>query len=214
MNHSLHHTIEQAPTIDPQRVLQSVCVYCGASPGILDAYRQGAQALAQTLVKRNIRLVFGGGHVGLMGIIADAVMQAGGTAIGVIPQALVDRELAHHTLTELHIVANMHERKKMMADLSDGFIAMPGGIGTFEELFETWTWSQLDFHNKPLGLFNIAGFYDPLLNFLDNTVAQGFLKPAHRDLLKVEQDPVRLLDRLANLSHADDAAWLKGQSQF
>lgn len=214
MNNSLHNVLEKTPASQPQRILQSICVYCGASPGNLDAYRQGAQGLAQALVKRDIRLVFGGGHVGLMGIIADAVMQAGGTVIGVIPQALVDRELAHHTLTELHIVANMHERKKMMADLSDGFIAMPGGIGTLEELFETWTWSQLDFHSKPLGLLNIAGFYDPLLSFLNNTVAQGFLKQAHRDLLKVEQDPVRLLDRLTNLSHTEDAAWLKGQDQF
>ncbi|QJQ05144.1 TIGR00730 family Rossman fold protein [Undibacterium piscinae] len=145
--------------------MKSICVFCGASSGASEVYADGARQLAASLVKRQISLVYGGGNIGLMGVIADEVMRLGGHVTGVIPQALMDKEVGHTGLSKLHIVRNMHERKALMADLSDGFIAMPGGIGTLEELFEIFTWLQLGFHEKPLGLLNIAGFYDELLVF-------------------------------------------------
>lgn len=175
--------------------LKSVCVYCGSSFGIQPGYAEAARELARELVKNNIALVYGGGKVGLMGVIADEVMRRGGQATGVIPQALMQWEVGHHGLTELHVVKDMHERKAMMAQLSDGFIALPGGMGTLEELFETLTWAQLGFHDKPIGLLNTAGFYDGLLAFLDQVVTQGFIKPAQSGLLMHEPDPARLLAR-------------------
>ena len=154
------------------------------------------KALASELVNRGITLVYGGGHVGLMGAAADAALAAGGNVVGVIPADIADREVEHHGLTELHVVGSMHERKMKMFSLSDAMIALPGGLGTLEELFEVWTWNQLGFHSKPVGLLNVAGYYDHLLEFLDHMVAQRFVHPAHRDLLQVGSDVTGLLERL------------------
>ena len=175
--------------------MKSLCVYCGSSFGITLNYTNAARNLAQALVERNIALVYGGGNVGLMGVIADEVMRLGGHVTGVIPNALLQKEVGHRKITELHVVDNMHERKAMMAELADGFIAMPGGIGTLEELFEVMTWSQLGFHDKPIGVLNVGGYYDALLAFLQHTVEQGFLKPHHPSLLMVESDVSALLHR-------------------
>jgi len=175
--------------------MRSLCVYCGSASGISANYAAAARELAQALVQRQIALVYGGGRVGLMGIIADEVLRLGGAVTGVIPEALKDAEVGHHGLTHLHVVANMHERKAMMADLSDGFIALPGGIGTLEELFEALTWSQLGFHDKPIGVLNVDGYYDAMLAFLDHAVAQGFLKTNQADLLMVENATTALMHR-------------------
>lgn len=175
----------------------SVCVFCGSRHGARDVYAQAAEALGAEIARRGLRLVYGGGNVGLMGVIADAVLAQGGDVLGVIPDSLVERELAHRGVTTLRAVRSMHERKALMASESSMFIALPGGLGTLEELAEIWTWRQLAFHEKPIGLLNTGGFYDALLRFLDHAVAEGFLKPMHRDRLIVETDPGRLLDRLA-----------------
>ena len=175
--------------------MKSLCVYCGSSSGLSPNYADAARKLAQALVERKIALVYGGGNVGLMGVIADEVMRLGGHVTGVIPKALVRKEVGHRQITELHVVENMHERKAMMADLADGFIAMPGGIGTLEELFEVMTWAQLGFHDKPIGVLNVDGYYDALLAFLQHTVQQGFLRPQHASLLMVESDVAALLHR-------------------
>ncbi len=180
-------------------IVKSICVYCGSSPGRLDAYASAARALGKALVARNIRLVYGGSHLGMMGFVADEVLRLGGQAIGVIPESLMQREVAHKNLTELHITQSMHERKALMAELSDGFVALPGGIGTLEEIFEVWTWAQLGLHRKPCGLLNVAGYFDSLTAFLEHAVAERFVKSPHRSLLMVENDPERLLDRFAAL---------------
>jgi uncharacterized protein (TIGR00730 family) len=185
--------------------MKSLCVYCGSSTGVSSAYADAARALAQAMVDEGIGLVYGGGNIGLMGIIASEVLRLGGKATGVIPQALMEREIGHVDLTELHVVKDMHERKAMMAELADGFIAMPGGIGTLEELFEVFTWSQLGFHDKPIGLLNVDGFYDGLIGFLRHVVAQGFLKEAQADLLVCESLPEALLQRFKNYNpHRED----------
>jgi len=176
--------------------MQRVCVFCGSRSGSKPLYADVTRRLGIALVKRGMTLVYGAGHIGLMGVLADAVLQAGGQAIGVIPQALVDKELAHAGLTEMHIVASMHERKAKMADLSDAFIALPGAYGTADELFEILTWAQLGLHAKPIGLLDVDGFFDPLLAWLDHTVREGFLREKHRDLLLKSDDPARLLDLL------------------
>lgn len=163
--------------------------------GVSPSYATAAQAMAKAMVERGIGLVYGGGNIGLMGVIADEVLRLGGSATGVIPKALMEREVGHIDLTELHVVKDMHERKALMAELSDGFIAMPGGIGTLEELFEVFTWSQLGFHEKPIGLLNVEGFYDGLIAFLKHVVDQGFLKAAQASLLVCEPTPALLLDR-------------------
>lgn len=178
--------------------MKSVCVYCGSSPGNRPEYAQAARALGKALVENDMSLVYGGGKVGLMGIVADAVLEHGGTAIGIIPDALMQKEVGHRGLTELHVVRSMHERKQMMADRADAFIAMPGGVGTFEELFETFTWLQLGYHAKPVGLLNVAGFYDGMLGFLSHAVQEGFLKRVHADLLHVADTPAALLGKLGN----------------
>jgi uncharacterized protein (TIGR00730 family) len=177
--------------------MTALCVYCGASSGTSPRYAEQARAMGAALAARGIRLVYGGGNVGLMGAVADEILQRGGEAAGVIPQALMQKELGHGGLTELHIVADMHERKAMMAELSDGFIALPGGLGTLEELFEMLTWSQLGFHAKPVGILNVDGYYDDLLRFLRHSASQGFLRSDHEALLMVENDPDTLLDRFA-----------------
>lgn len=179
------------------RPLRSLCIYCGSAPGVQPLYADMARALGRAMVRQNIALVYGGGSVGLMGIIADAVMRQGGSATGVIPQILMDKEVGHHGLTALHVVKDMHERKAMMAELSDGFIAMPGGFGTLEELFEILTWAQLGLHTKPIGLLNVNGYYDGLISFIDYQVAQGFLKPIHAARLLPATQPDVLLEKMA-----------------
>ena len=171
-----------------------ICVYAGSNPGEDPAYREAARALGETLAARGIGLVYGGGRTGLMGAVADGCRGAGGHVTGIIPGFLEQKEIAHHDISDLRVVGSMHERKTLMAELSDGFIALPGGIGTFEELFEIWTWSQLGQHRKPCGLLNVAGFYDRLVAFLDGVVAEGFLKDDHRRTLLVDTDAGALLD--------------------
>ncbi|OWW18536.1 TIGR00730 family Rossman fold protein [Noviherbaspirillum denitrificans] len=176
--------------------MKRICVYCGSSAGASPAYAEAARMLAKAMVDDHIGLVYGGGNVGLMGVIADEVMRLGGEAIGVIPQALMDREVGHRGLSQLHIVKDMHERKAMMAELSDGFIAMPGGIGTLEELFEVFTWSQLGLHDKPIGLLNVNGYYDGLIAFLQHVVDERFLRKEQATLLLNDPDPGTLVARL------------------
>jgi len=178
--------------------VHSICIYCGSSTGRLEGYGEAACALAKSLVSRNMRLVYGGAGIGIMGMVADQVLKLGGQAIGVIPKALAHKEVAHNNLTELHVTQSMHERKMLMAELSDGFIALPGGIGTLEELFEIWTWAQLGFHNKPCGLLNVEGYYDSLIGFLDHVLAEQFVKKNHHAMLIVETNPDVLLDRYIN----------------
>ena len=177
--------------------MKSICVYCGANAGVSPVYAEAARALGRALVAQDLALVYGGGNVGLMGIIADEVLRVGGEVTGVIPTALVEREVGHTGLTRQFIVKDMHERKAMMAELSDGFIAMPGGMGTLEELFEMLTWSQLGIHAKPIGLLNVDGFYDSLAGFIRHATEQGFVRPQHAALLMVESEPQNLLRRLA-----------------
>ena len=178
--------------------MKSIAVYCGASFGADPVYAEAARALARAMVGRNIALVYGGGNVGLMGVIADEVMRLGGEATGVIPRALVDKEVGHAGLTRLFVVKDMHERKAMMAELSDGFIAMPGGMGTLEELFEMLTWSQLGIHAKPVGVLNVAGFYDKLVAFMAHLQDEGFVREQHARLMMVESEPDALLARLGS----------------
>jgi uncharacterized protein (TIGR00730 family) len=170
-----------------------VCVFCGSSAGRSPKYRDAAVALGETLAREKIGLVYGGASVGLMGAVADTVKRNGGEVIGVIPESLVAREIAHRGLSELRVVKSMHERKATMAELSDAFVALPGGIGTLEELFEIWTWSVLGLHQKPCALFDVDGYYSQLTSFLDFVVQEGFLRAAHRGLLQLESDPQRLL---------------------
>lgn len=176
--------------------MKAIAVYCGANSGAGEIYVDAARAMGRALVAQGVALVYGGGHVGLMGTIADEVLRLGGTVTGVIPQQLVDRELAHPGLSELFVVRDMHERKAMMARLSDGFVAMPGGMGTLEELFEMLTWSQLGIHAKPVGVLNVNGFYDQLVGFLAHAHDQGFIRPQHAGLMKVAADPESLLKLL------------------
>jgi uncharacterized protein (TIGR00730 family) len=176
--------------------VQRICVFCGSSPGARPEYGDAAERLARLLVAEGIGLVYGGGAVGLMGRLADAVLSDGGEAIGVIPEALVAREIGHRGLSDLRVVGSMHERKALMAELADAFVALPGGLGTVEELFEVYTWSQLGLHRKPCALLDVDGYYDGIARFLDHAVEERFLRPEHRELLIVERDPRALLDRL------------------
>ncbi len=174
----------------------SICVFCGSNSGNSRRYLEAAQELGELLGRRGLRLVYGGGNCGLMGAVADACLSAGGSVTGVIPRALADKDLAHGGLTELRVVGSMHERKATMADLADAFIALPGGLGTFEEFFEAATWTQLGLHRKACGVVNTAGYFDGLLALADRAVADGFLRPQHRDMLLADERPARLLDRL------------------
>jgi uncharacterized protein (TIGR00730 family) len=189
--------------------MKRIGVYCGSNKGVRPEYAAAAQTLGALLAREKIELVYGGGSVGLMGIVADAALAQGGHVIGVIPQKLHIREIIHHGLPDLRIVKDMHERKAMMADLSDGFIALPGGYGTFEEFFEVLAWSQLGWHTKPFGLLNIAGFYSPLLQFLDHTRDEGFIRPLHRDLVLVADDPEQLLQQLRKFRPPSEVKWIK-----
>ncbi len=188
--------------------MKNICVFCGSSPGEREEYITAARDLGRLLAQRGLTLVYGGGNSGLMGEIARAVLQTDGKVIGVIPRSMEQRELAHHGVTELHVVDNMHQRKAMMAELADGFIAMPGGLGTLEEIAEALTWAQLQFHHKPCGLLNVAGFYDTLACFLDHMVNEGFLHPQHRALALVSADPQELLNQFERYTptHVDKIA--------
>ena len=173
-----------------------VCVFCGSSTGVRSDYAEAAQALAREIARRGFGLVYGGGNVGLMGVVADAMLAAGGEVVGVIPHTLMAREIGHTGVSTLHVVDSMHERKALMADLSDVFIALPGGIGTFEEWFEAVTWTQLGLHRKPCGLLNTRGFYDDLIRFMEHTWTEGFIKPETRAVVRYDADPAALVDAL------------------
>jgi uncharacterized protein (TIGR00730 family) len=188
--------------------LKRLCVFCGSSVGSNRRHVEAAEALGARLAAEGIGLVFGGGCIGLMGRLADAVLAGGGEAIGVIPRALVNRELAHAGLSELHVVASMHERKALMADLADGFVALPGGLGTVEEFCEIITWAQLGIHSKPCALLNVDSYFDPFLSFLDHTVEQGFVDPRSRALVLVAGDPDALLGAMRRHQPAAVARWL------
>lgn len=186
----------------------SLCVYCGSRPGATPAYAEAARAVGEWIGAHGGRLVYGGGRNGLMGIAADATMAAGGQVVGIIPKALVEREWAHHGCTELHVVDNMHERKRMMADKADAFLALPGGIGTFEEFFEVWAWRQLGYHDKPVGLLNVAGYYDGLMAFMRTGVEQQFMSGAQMELIQVHVDASKLLPDLVQAAGLSPAARL------
>lgn len=194
--------------------MKRVCVFCGSSAGLRADYTQAAEALAAAMVRRRLGLVYGGGNVGLMGKIADAMLKAGGEVIGVIPQSLVAREVAHRGLTELRVVDTMHQRKALMNELSDAFIAMPGGFGTLEEFFEIVTWSQLGLHRKPSGLLNVCGYYDRLLGMMDHAVTERFVRPSHRDLVIADTDPDQLLQRLADFRPVTDLKSTDAKGNF
>jgi uncharacterized protein (TIGR00730 family) len=189
-------------------MLRTVCVFCGASAGVHPLYREQAAALGRYLAESGRRLVYGGGHTGLMGAVADAALEAGGHVIGIMPRHLVDREVAHTGLSELHVVDSMHERKALLSELADGFLAMPGGLGTLEELFEVWTWGQLGLHRKPYGLLETNGFYAPLLGFLDHAVTAGFIKAEYRALLVVDTQPEALIARMEAMEPPAVPRWL------
>jgi uncharacterized protein (TIGR00730 family) len=188
--------------------MKRLCVFCGSSRGNSAIFISAARALGETLAARNIELIFGGSHVGLMGVVADAVLANGGKVIGVLPRFMADKELAHTRLTELHLVDTMHERKQLMAELAGGFIALPGGFGTLEEIFEAITWGQLHLHAHPCGLLNVAGYFDSLLAFLRGAAAAGFIVPAHLDSLIVAETPADLLDRFAQFQPASSGKWI------
>lgn len=188
--------------------LDSLCLFCGSSSGTNPAYQTAAHHFGKTLAERDIRLVYGGGSVGLMGIAADACMAAGGKVIGVIPQLLMEKEVGHKSITEMHLVANMHERKALMTELSDGFIALPGGYGTLDELFEALTWLQLGYHRKPVGLLNVNGYFNHLVSFIDHSRDERFLRELHHDSLCVEADLGKLIDKLRASEAPDAGKWL------
>jgi uncharacterized protein (TIGR00730 family) len=190
-------------------VIKRICVFCGSNSGNDPRYQEVARRLGAMLALEEIALVYGGGSVGLMGVLADAVLEGGGNAIGVIPQALWNREVGHAGLTEVHIVDTMHERKRMMADLADAFIALPGGLGTLEEIFEVWTWAQLGIHRKAVGFLDVAGFYEPLQEFLDRAVDAGFIRYEHRAAAIYETSPDRLLKLLRNYEPPVVEKWIK-----
>lgn len=192
--------------------MKRICVFCGSSPGAKPEYLRAARQLGQTLVKRNLGLVYGGAGSGLMREVADAVLDDGGEVIGAIPQSLVEKEQAYARLTDLRIVGSMHERKALMVDLADGFIALPGGLGTFEELFEVLTWAQLGMHQKPCGLLNVSDYYTKLVDFVDHAVSQRFIKEVHRAMIIVEEDASALLDRFESYQAPAVDKWLDRES--
>ncbi len=194
-----------------RRPMNRLCVYCGSSPGSSEAYVHAAKELAQALVSSGTELVYGGSSKGIMGVLADAVLAGGGKVRGVIPQSLVDKEVAHDALTELHVVNSMHERKSLMAVLSDGFVAMPGGFGTLEEIIEVLTWGQLQFHTKPCGFLNVDGYFDHLLAYFDHATREGFLLAEHRGMLLVANTPAELLDLYEHYEPPVTAKWAGGE---
>jgi len=190
------------------RIFKRLCVFCGSGHGANPVYAEAARNLGGEIARRGITLVYGGGNVGLMGVIADGVLGAGGQVIGVIPEALMAKELGHKRIQDLRVVKTMHERKAMMAELADGFIAMPGGIGTFEEFFEIVTWAQLGFHSKPCALLNVNGFYDPLLRLVDHAIAERFIKASQRQILIVEPEINALLHRMEHQHVLVEPKWI------
>lgn len=190
-------------------MMKSITVFCGSNAGFRSEYAEAAKRLGVLLVANGIRLIYGGGKVGLMGVIADEVMRLGGEVIGIIPESLENKEVGHRAVTQLRVVDSMHERKALMADFADGFIAMPGGIGTFEEFFEILTWAQLGFHHKPCAILNVAGYYDGLLDLCDNAVTEGFLRREHRQIIIDDPDPERLLERMREFEPARVEKWLE-----
>lgn len=188
-------------------MIQSVCVYCGSSARASEIYFNAARLTGRVLAERGHTLVYGGAHIGLMGALADTALELNGRVVGVIPQSLVDKEVAHKGLTEQHVVESMHVRKALMNELSDAFLALPGGFGTLDELFETLTWAQLKFHSKPVGLLNIDGYFDGLLTFARRAVDQGFIHPAHVEMIHVGTDPGELLDRMAGFVPPEAGKW-------
>jgi len=188
--------------------MQRICVFCGSNRGARPEYAVAARAVAAALVRDDLTLVYGGGSVGLMGVVADEVLRLGGQAIGVIPRPLWQREVGHNALTEVHIVDTMHQRKQMMSDLADAFIAMPGGLGTIEEIFEIWTWTQLGMHEKPIGFLNVAGYYDSLMTFLDHAVRERFIRPEIRGAAMIEETPAALLQRFATYAPPRVMQWI------
>lgn len=196
-----------------QRMMKRICVYCGSNFGDRPSYLDAAKTLGMVLAQRDITLVYGGGNVGLMGAVADATLAAGGQVIGVIPQALVDKEVAHTGLSDLRVVRSMHERKSLMADLSDAFIALPGGLGTLEEFCEVATWTQLGFHQKACGLLNIDGFYDGLLAFFNHATAAGFIRATHRNIVLTSDNPEELLAALSQFEMPTMQKWIGRDQQ-
>ena len=188
--------------------MKSICIYCGSSAGNKPEYQSMARQVGRTLAEQNLTLVYGGGSVGLMGITADACLEAGGKVIGIIPQKLMDKEVGHKSLTEMHVVADMHTRKAKMVELSDGFIAMPGAYGTLDEVFEALTWAQLGYHQSPVALLNVGGFYDGLLQFLDRAAGDQFLRPMHRQMLLVGTEIKPLLDQMRAHEPINADKWL------
>ncbi len=189
--------------------MKQVCVYCGSAQGARLVYPEAARALGRELARSKRTLIYGGGNVGLMGVIADAVLEQGGEVVGVIPRPMVSRELAHHGVTRLHVVSSMHERKALMAELADGFIALPGGIGTLEEFFEIWTWAQLGIHQKPLGLLNVEGFYASLVHFLDSLVGEQFVRQENRDFISISSDSAKLLAQMEAFKPGNRPQWIE-----
>jgi uncharacterized protein (TIGR00730 family) len=189
--------------------LRRICVYCGSNAGNDPAHRAAAHDLGAFLARSGLGLVYGGGNVGLMGAVADGALSQNGEVIGVIPKSLMEKELGHGGVTELHVVTSMHERKQMMVDLSDGFIALPGGFGTLDELFETLTWLQLSFHDKPVGLLNVGGFFNGLIEFIDHMSRSGFLKPEHAECVLVENAPTQLLAAMESFHPPDLGKWIE-----
>jgi uncharacterized protein (TIGR00730 family) len=198
--------------MSPNHPFQRICVFCGTNAGARPEYGAAARALGKLLAEEGIELVYGGASVGIMGELADAVHEHGGHVTGIIPQQLIQKEAAHTGIPDLIVVASMHQRKSQMADMSDGFIALPGGIGTLEGFFEILTWGQLGIHRKPSGLLNVAGYFDELIQFLDRAVAEGFLAEPHRAAIMVESDPVRLLERLRAFAPAEGGEALMGRT--
>ncbi len=196
-----------------QKPLRSICLFCGSSPGVDPAFKFAAAALGTTLAHNNIRLIYGGGHVGLMGVAADACLAAGGEVVGVIPRKLMEKEVGHAGLTQMHVVETMHERKALMTELCDGFIALPGGYGTLDELFEALTWQQLAYHLLPVGVLNVSGFFDHLVQFLDHARNQRLLRDAHRDSLIVDTDLTALIARMRVFVPPNNEKWLDRASK-
>jgi uncharacterized protein (TIGR00730 family) len=190
------------------KTLNSLCLFCGSSPGNNPEYSTAAAHFGRTLAQQNIRLIYGGGSVGLMGVAADACLASGGEVIGVIPRMLMEKEVGHNGVSKMHVVETMHERKALMTDLSDGFIALPGGYGTLDELFESLTWLQLAYHVKPIGLLNVNGFYDGLIQFLNHARDERFLRDLHRDSLQIDTDLVALIEKLRHAEAPDTGKWL------
>jgi uncharacterized protein (TIGR00730 family) len=190
------------------QIMKRICIFCGSYSGVRSAYASAARAMAGALVRSGLEIVYGGGRVGLMGIIADEALRLGGTVVGVIPRTLRDREVGHDGLTELHVVETMHARKAMMADLADAFVALPGGLGTIEEIFEVWTWAQLGMHQKPCGFLDVAGYYAPLAAFLDHATREGFIRPQLRAAAMFESDPETMLRRFAAYAPPPVEKWI------